>query len=389
MSGGRLRLLIYTTLFPNPSEPGRGIFVARRIAALARLAEILVVAPVNAGRRPAALLEPGRREDGNGVAVLHPRFAVLPGVAKGWDAALLHHETWPQIRGAVRARTFDVVDAHYAYPDGAAAARVARRLGRPLVVTVRGSDLEVLARDSARRPAIERTLRRAGAVVAVSDSLRRRALDLGVPEERIHVVGNGIDLARFQVGDRGAARRALGLAPDERVVLSVGRLDPIKGLDLLVEAAAHLPAHGAPVRIHLVGEGPMRAPLERAVRERGLDGRVLLHGERSPDALASWYAASDVVTLLSTSEGCPNVVIEALACGRPVVATRVGGVPELVREGETGLLVDRRDPALVAARLAEALGRAWDPDAIAGHVRERSWDRVAERLLDVYRGVLA
>lgn len=385
----RPRILSFTTLFPNPAEPGRGSFVRNRLAAVSRDADLTVVAPVNVGRRPSALRLPFRRLDPAGFTVLHPRFAVLPGILKSWDAALLHGETWPQIAGAVGASPIDLVDAHYAYPDGVAAARIADALGKPFVLTVRGSDLEVLARDSARRPAIERTVRRADAVVAVSASLARRAVELGASRSRVFEIGNGVDLGMFSPGDRSAARRALGLPETAAIVLAVGRLDPVKGLDLLVAAMAFLRDRSSRgVQLHVIGEGPARASIERLVRERGLREHVVLHGELPSSSLSTWYSSADVVALLSHSEGCPNVVIEALACGRPVVATRVGGVPELVREGETGLLVDRRDPAHVADRLLQALGREWDSTDLSSHVRNRSWDDVARRQLDVYRGVL-
>ncbi|HSQ61198.1 MAG TPA: glycosyltransferase [Acidobacteriota bacterium] len=386
----RPRLLSFTTLFPNPGEPGRGIFVRSRLAALSRHADLTVVAPVNAGRRPAALREPSRRTDPAGFPVFHPRFAVLPGLLKSWDAALLHLETWPQVARAVTAAAPDLVDAHYTYPDGAAAARIADALRKPFVLTVRGSDLEVLARDPARRPAIERTLRRANAVIAVSASLARRARELGAAAERVHEIGNGVDLASFAPMDRAAARRTLGLAPEGPHLLAVGRLDPIKGLDLAIEALARLlRRRAAPARLHLVGEGPARHALEHLVRDLGLESAVSFHGEVSPAALATWYAAADLVTLLSHSEGCPNVVIEAIACGRPVVATRVGGVPELVRDGITGFLVASRDPELVAERWMDALDADWDPAAIASQVRGRGWEDVALRQMDVYRNVLA
>lgn len=385
----RPRVLTYTTLFPNPRETGRGLFVRNRMAAVAELVDLTVVAPVNAGRTPALLSIPQRRRDAAGFPVLHPRFAVLPGILKSWDAALLFGETWPQIRGAVDPAAIDLVDAHYAYPDGAAAARVADALRKPLVLTVRGSDLEVLALDPARGPAIARTLRRAEAVIAVSDSLARRATELGADPRRVHLVGNGVDLGRFVPGDRAAARAALGLPATGRIVLAVGRLDPIKGLDLLADATVALRARAAePIAVHVVGEGPARAHLERRIREAGLDGAFVLHGAAAPEALPTWYAAADALALFSHSEGCPNVVIEALACGRPVVATRVGGVPELVREGATGFLVERRDPEHAAGRLAAALARPWDAAALAAGVRDRSWTEVARRQTDLYRRVL-
>lgn len=389
-TGSRLRLLSFTTLFPNPAEPARGIFVRNRLAAVAAHADLLVVAPVNAGRHPRVLRTPLRRRDPAGFEVLHPRYAVLPGLLKGWDGALLHGEVMPQIRGALAAFLAggrpDLVDAHYAYPDGEAGARVARDLGVPFVLTVRGSDLEVLARSAAQRGPIQRTLREARAVVAVSRSLERRAIELGAPRERVHVVGNGVDTGRFRALDREAAREGLGLPAGTRVLLAVARLDPIKGLDFLLEAMAALRARntGTEVSLHIVGEGPERRALEGAVARLGLGAAVTLHGAVAPDTLPLWYAAADVVCLTSHSEGCPNVVTEALACGRPVVATAVGGVPDLVRDGENGFLIEERDPALAADRIARALGTSWSAETIAAGAR-RGWDTVALEQVAIYR----
>jgi glycosyltransferase involved in cell wall biosynthesis len=390
VSGGeRLRILSYTTLFPNPAEPARGIFVRNRLAGVAAHADLVVVAPVNAGRNPGVLRTPLRRRDPAGFAVLHPRYAVLPGLFKGWDGALLHGEVWPQIRGALHdalGGAPDLVDAHYAYPDGAAAARLARTLGAPFVLTVRGSDLEVLAQSPAQRGPIQRTLREARAVIAVSRSLERRAVELGTPRDRVHVVPNGVDTTRFRVLDRAAAREGLGLPADGRILLAVARLDPIKGLDFLLDAVAALRAgaRGAGVSLHVVGEGPERRALEAAIARLGLGATVTLHGAAAPEALPLWYAAADVVCLTSHSEGCPNVVTEALACGRPVVATAVGGVPDLVRGGENGFLLQTRDPVAAAEQLARALETPWSAEAIAARAC-RSWEAVALEQLAIYR----
>lgn len=391
-NGSRLRIVSFTTLFPNPAEPARGIFVRNRLAGVAAHADLLVVAPVNAGRHPRVLRTPLRRRDPAGFDVLHPRYAVLPGLLKGWDGALLHAEVKPQIRGALAAfaaaegARIDLVDAHYAYPDGEAGARLARDLGVPFVLTVRGSDLEVLARSATQRGPIQRTLREARAVVAVSRSLERRAIELGAPRERVHVVPNGVDTVRFRALDRAAARERLGLPAAERVLLAVARLDPVKGLDFLLEAVAALRARnaGTDVALHVVGEGPERRALEEAIARLRLGAAVTLHGAVAPESLPLWYAAADVVCLTSHSEGCPNVVTEALACGRPVVATAVGGVPDLVRDGENGFLIEPRDAALAADRIARALGAAWSPETIAAGAR-RSWEAVALEQLSIYR----
>jgi glycosyltransferase involved in cell wall biosynthesis len=388
-AAARVRLLSFTTLFPNPVEPLRGIFVRHRLAWIARECDLTVVAPVNAGRNLRVLRTPRRRTDPEGFRVLHPRFAVLPGLLKARDGALLFAQSYAQVRRSLRREEFDLVDAQYAYPDGEAAARIATAWGKPLVLTVRGSDLEVLGRDPKRRPRIEALLRRAEAIVAVSRSLERRAEEMGAPRERVTTIPNGIDRTLFAPGDRAGARSALGWPPGQRVILAVGRLDRIKGLDLLIEAMSRLHRRGGHDAVcRLVGSGPQRDSLLRAARERGLSDRVHFEGSVPPAALGNWYAASDCVCLLSHSEGCPNVVLEALACGRPVVATAVGGIPEFVQDGVTGLLVASRDPEAVADALAAALGRSWQEGVIASTMDAHGWEAVAREQTRVYRKVL-
>jgi glycosyltransferase involved in cell wall biosynthesis len=357
---------------------------------MAAHADVTVVAPVNVGRRPGLFALPSSRRDDAGFTVFHPRFAVLPGLLKGIDGAMLYHECRAQLGALLRGADVDLVDAHYAYPDGDAARRLAARLGKPFALTVRGSDLEVLPLDPARRGAIASTLSAADAVVAVSNSLRLRAIELGAAPERVSLIHNGVDTARFRPSDRAAARLALGLPEHERLVLAVGRLDPVKGLDLLVEAAALVrETEKTPIRFRLLGEGPMRSALARSIRGASLQDRVVLQGAVPSASLGTWYAAADLVCLLSRSEGCPNVIVEALACGRPVVATSVGGIPELIVPSENGLLLASREPAAAAAAIEAALHRTWDPAAIARPERTRSWDDVARAQLDFYRAALA
>jgi glycosyltransferase involved in cell wall biosynthesis len=385
----RVRALSFTTLFPNPLEPYHGLFVRRRLEWLARECDLEVVAPVNVARSPAALWAAwGKSRDGD-LPVQRPRFVVVPKVLKEWDARLLFWETWAQVGARLEPRAFDLLDAHYAYPDGAAAALLARRLGIPLVLSVRGSDIEILARDPRRRPIIADALRRAAAVIAVSESLRRGVEALGVEAANVHVIPNGIDPRTFHPVDRAAAREALSVAPGDRVVVSVGRLSPVKGLDLLVEAMGALHRHDEPpARCFIVGAGPLRGELKRRVRSLGLSKHVQLVGAIPPERLPLFYGAADITCLLSLSEGCPNVVLESLACGTPVVATRVGGVPELVRDGENGLLLDARDPRAATELIRAALARPWNRAGIAEQAAGHTWPRVASRHLGVFRAVL-
>ena len=385
MSGRRLRVLSYTTLFPSKARPMRGLFVARRMARVARHADVTVVAPVPLRLRAhggAASAVP----EVSALRVLHPSYWLPPGFAKAWHDRLLFLQTRSAVR-SLGADSFDVLDAQYAYPDGSAGRLIAAWLGKPYVLTVRGSDLHVLAQDPSRRPAIQETLRRASAVVAVSKPLAKLAETLGAAPRRVHWIPNGVDREQFRPRPRVDARAALGWEATRPSILFVGRLDPIKGIGLLLDAVEVLRLRKPTITCYLAGEGPLRADIERRIQARGLQGSVILLGEVPPERLALCYAASDLLCLPSVSEGSPNVVLESLASGTPVVSADVGDVAELV-DGAGGEIVRERTAEEFARATASVLSRAWDAEAVAALVSDRDWDRVGAAQLEVYRSVL-
>lgn len=370
-----MRVLSYTTLYPGPEQPLHGLFVKHRLDRLSEKYEVQVVAPVDILRTPRHVVNRGRAGSG----VLHPWCALPPRWGKHRDGDWLFRQTWPQIRRALRLDRYDVLDLHYAYPDGFAGGRVARALNKPYVLSVRGSDLNVLARCPRRRPLIAQTVCGAAAVIAVSSALGRAAVSLGADPARVHVIPNGVDRAMFYPVDRPEARRRLGWDPRGYAVVSVGRLAPVKGFDVLIAAMEVLLARGLDVRAYIVGQGEERGALARTIASRGLGGRVVLCGPMAQADLRWCYGAADLFALMSRSEGCPNVVLEALACGTPVVGTRVGGVPDLMADGRHGALVAPGDADDAAHAMAGALNTRWDRDALAAGVASNEWSAVARR----------
>ncbi len=261
-----------------------------------------------------------------------------------------------------RLQSADVVFGTWAYPDACAAVLLARSLGKPSVVKVHGSDLNVIAKRPSARAVLSRVLPLADALVSVSGPLSEELVALGVPRERIHLVGNGVDDAVFRLQDRAEARRELGVPEGRSVVFFVGRLEPAKGIDELMTAwdtvAKELPS----ATLVLAGDGVLRAKVDAWARAHGEAVRVL--GAQPLKAIARWHGASDLFTLPSWREGTPNAVLEALASGRPVVATRVGGIPDVLRDPEAGALVPAKDAPALAAALIAALRKTWDPVAV-------------------------
>jgi teichuronic acid biosynthesis glycosyltransferase TuaC len=388
-----LRIAVVTTFYPNLNAPYRTPFVRHLVQALAEQADVEVVAPIPYAppwprRRAWRSLREVPRETRDGkVPVGHPRYAVLPKVdaLSGLTYALA---VLPRLRRLHRERPIDVLHAHCAYPDAVGAALAARRLRIPLVVTAHGSDINVDAARPSLRFQIRRALACAAAVIAVSNSLRAKLLDL-VPEaqERIACIPcAGINPVVFHLGDRAAARSRRELPPGARVALFVGNLVPVKGLDVLLAAWRMLLAAetvGSADRLIVIGNGILRERLAADIQAEDLRGTVRMLGSLPPPEVADWMQAASVLCLSSHHEGMPNVVVEALASGLPVVATAVGGIPDLVKPDSSGCLADAGDPRQFAAALTRAFARNWDAGQIAATVRGYNWMDLATRNLGV------
>jgi glycosyltransferase involved in cell wall biosynthesis len=391
-----LRVLAITRNFPNREEPLACAFQRQQLACLGRRAQVEILATVpwvpgahllgeriRAGR----LARLPRRDALDGLPVVHPRVPYVPGTARVTALAPINAPLYlagllPYLPG-LRGR-FDVVLGTHLFPDAWAAVMVARILGLRCVVKAHGTDVNVVARWPSVRPFLSATLRSARFAAGVSRPLVEELVRLGAPRERAVLLPNGVDRALFHPRDRGEARRSLGLPDQGRIVLYVGELVPAKGLRELFEAhAAIAPRGGVPVHLVVVGAGPLEAELRAcAAAPSSRPGQVVVAGAVGLPAVAQHLGAADLLVLPSWAEGTPNVVLEALAAGRPVVASRIGGIPDILVEGVTGLMVPPRDPAALARALHEALGRPWD-EAVLVASAPPSWDDSASKLLDL------
>jgi glycosyltransferase involved in cell wall biosynthesis len=313
----------------------------------------------------------------------HPRYVVIPKIGMATHGVSMFAGSFRQVFKSVSQAQFDIIDAHYVYPDGFAAAMMAGILKKPLVVSARGSDINLFSQFTVIRPLIRRVLLRANGIIAVSQALKDGIVRLGCTNENLAVIGNGVDPEKFKPQPPMAMRQTLGLPKDGPIVLSVGRLDSNKGFHVLIGAMARLRASKPNAMLVIVGEGPLRRRLEKHISDAGLQHGVRLIGTVPHEQLSTWYSAADVFCLASSLEGCPNVILEAMACGRPVIATRVGGVPDLIVSPSIGTLVERTPEAFESA-LLDAFRRQWDHDAIAAYARSYGWDNVSAQVLNVY-----
>lgn len=373
-----MRILVVTSQFPIAGEPTRGRPIHQTVRELSQLAEVRVVSPV--ARYPAwaqprsYLFRSAQPLAVEGCDVEYVAYPALPVVSRPFNGALCARA----IAGPMARFAPDVVLSYWLYPDAYGAMHAAERLGLPWVAGARGSDIRV--RDPLSRHLTRRVVARAHRLLVVSDDLRRLAIaQYGADPARTHAIPNGCNAAIFHPADRAAARQQLGVPTDAQLVLYVGRLVPEKGLRELFDAADAMAATHPDLQLALVGDGPMRGELEQRAASAALP--VLLPGAQSATDVATWMSAADVVTLPSFSEGHPNVLVEALACGRPVVATDVGGIPEVVDAG-CGELVPPRDAHALALALGSVLSRSWDANALAARF-SRDWRSVARETLRV------
>ena len=383
-----MRVLVLTKIFPNSLEPLSSPFNRQQFEALSALCELKILATIpwfpgaglvskwsSAGR----LRHVPKEEQLFGMQIAHPRYLFIPRIAPGLSGPLyvasLMKDVLP-LRGQV-----DVVLGSFAYPDGYAAIRLAEMIGAPSVVKLHGSDINVIAKLPGPAKRLRSALPRAARIAAVSRALADRAVELGADRARVDVVQNGVDKALFRPLSRAEARAELGLDADRRSIVYVGRLEKTKGVEDLVQAFEALRRRRNDVELSLVGDGGARAFCDAAAARLG--GALRLPGARPLAEVPRWIAASDVVTLPSWNEGMPNAVVEALACGRRVVATSVGGVPDLIRSPALGELVPPRDVPALELALDRALDTPYDADDVVRRGDTRSWAESARCLLEV------
>lgn len=394
----RVDLVVFSALFPSAVRPGAGLFIRERMFRVAHHRPLAVISPQPwfPGQALIRLVRPGYRpqapalEIQQGIRVYHPRYLALPGLLRrfdGWSMALAS----VGLLRTLRRQGARLIDAHFAYPDGEAATRLGRWFKLPVTVTLRGTEVPH-SHNPALRARLSRTLKAADRVFSVSDSLRRLAIELGAPEANTEVVGNGIDIARFQPVDRNAARQKYGLPRDARVLVSVGALVERKGMHRVIDLMPALLERHPGLHYLIVGgaspEGDNRAELAAQVARLGLADRVHFLGALPPDDLKWPLSAADVFVLATGNEGWANVFLEAMACGLPVVTTDVGGNAEVVCRDELGSIVPFGDSAALQQALDAALDKDWDRAAILDYARDNQWDRRVAQLLRAFDSIM-
>jgi len=388
-----MKLLTFSTLFPNAEQPNHGIFVETRLRYLlaSGQAQARVVAPIPwfPSSNPrfgsySRFAKVPKSDQRHGIDIVHPRFASVPKIGMTMAPMLLAQAVKPVIGRIIdEGYDFDVLDAHYFYPDGVAAVMLGKYFNKPVVITARGTDINLIPQFRLPRKMILWAAQNASGVVTVCNALKDEMVQLGVAADKITPLRNGVDLQRFQPMDRAAARATLGL--ERFTLLSVGLLDPRKAHDLIIKALPSLPD----VDLLIAGTGPEKKNLEQLAQELGVADRVTLLGPVPQTELKTYYNAADALVLASSREGWANVLLEAMACGTPVVASNVWGTPEVVAAPEAGELMPERTPQGLVTALSKLRANYPDHAATRRYAERFSWDPTTQGQIDLFHSVMA
>lgn len=386
----RRRVLVLSSTFPSAIQPIHGVFVKERVRAVSELPDVdlRVISPIpyfppiRAFPRWYPLSQIPRADVIDGLEVWRPRYFLPPKIGGYFHPRLMRLGIAHSVARMFREFPFDVIDAHFAYPDGVVAAMLGRTYGRPVVITGRGEDIARFPRLPIIGPAIRWALASATRLVAVTEEIGRMMEAEGADPRKITVIRNGVDTAKFRSAPREQARATLGLPRDRRIIVSAGYRLEIKGFHILIDAIPRIREVFPDVLVAIVG-GQARwgldytSELERHIRENRVEDNVLMPGARPPGEMPLWYSSADLFALLSSREGSSNVLMEALACGLPAVGSPVGGIAELLRDSRLGTIVSERTAPAVAEGVLRALRHPWDRGEIRGVMQAMSWNQTA------------
>jgi glycosyltransferase involved in cell wall biosynthesis len=386
-----VQIVTFTTLYPSQSRPQHGIFVETRLTKLVASGAVgaRVIAPCpwfpfaspRFGRYSVFARMP-REEIRREIHIDHPRYPLLPKIGMNLAPLTLFVAVLPLLRQQIsEGRDFELIDAHYFYPDGVAAVLLGRALNRPVVITARGDDLDLIANYVVPRRWIRWAAEHAAGLITVSSGLKRRLVSLGTAPERVRMLRNGVDLALFHPCDRDAARQRLALT--RPTLLAVANLVPKKRHCLIVEALAQLPG----VDLLIVGEGPERAAIQALAGELGVADRVRLLGSMAQDCLPEIYSSADLLLLPSAREGWPNVLLESMACGTPVVVSDIDGMADIVASPAAGRIVREITPSRLANAVRSLLAAPPSRAATRAYAEQFDWQSTTDGQIELFREI--
>lgn len=390
-----MNILLVTNLFPTPEDPERGIFTLQLVKKLQELGKVTVICPLpwfpkakifSGLKKWYAFSQVPKVYEMEGVTVYSPKYVMLPKVSESWHAFFMGLGLKRCIQQLHQEKHFDVVNSQWFYPDSVAVDRAIRTLNIPHIATGLGCDVNHDLFDSKKRPQLQQMLENVAAITVVSNELKKVLMDDSIPENKITPIPNGVDTSKFSLLDMTECRNKLDIEKSETIILYVGRLSEEKNVESLIRAFHQLELDET-LKLYLVGDGPMEDVLKSLVHDFKLKDRVIFVGKVEHSQVSTWMGATNYFCLPSIREGCPNVVLEALGCGRPVIASHVGAIPDLVND-ESGVLFDPNSISDIKSCLDVGLSKQWNYSVIAKSVKFLSWEHAAAHYMKVFHSVL-
>lgn len=388
-----IKVLTLTTLYPNSEQAHHGLFVRHRLKKLVENhpIEAKVVAPVpwfpiswGFLGKYAMFSKVKKYEQQGDIEVWHPKYLVIPKLGMSIAPFLMAICILSKVKKMLKQGfEFELIDAHYIYPDGVAAVLIGKLVGKPVVITARGSDINVIMNYMLPRLLIKWAINNASAVITVSKALRDKIKNLDVSQSDISVLRNGVDLTLFRPSEnRNRLRKSLNLS--KKTILSVGNLIPLKGHHLIIEALIDLPG----CELLIAGAGPEELKLKQLAAKYSLDNKVFFLGSLNQVDLQKYYSASDVLVLASESEGWANVLLESMACGTPVVATNVGGASEIVQTETAGILVKARNVESIRAGIKRMIENYPNRVEVRQYAELFSWKETSDGQYELFKKIM-
>ncbi|RJQ23914.1 glycosyltransferase family 4 protein [Candidatus Parcubacteria bacterium] len=387
-------VVIVTNLFPNPQEKTKGQFIFQLVEHLKEKTIITVISPI-----------PFFPKINFFKNIPLYKFSQIPSIEKqkGYDVHFCRHLVFPKLGFLTPFFLFfplllkvlkiqkdspiSILNAHWIFPDGVACSFIGKFLQIPTILSARGCDVNLYPKLFGRYSQIKKALLRSSAVTAVCDDLKNQIITLGIPEEKIETIPNGINLNNFRPLDKKHCRKQLNAEKSGNILLFIGSLDEVKATHYLIRAFFHISKQEAKCKLWIVGEGPLKKKLQDLAEELGIDDKVTFFHPQPHHLIPVFMGACDVFCLPSIREGRPNVIIEALASGRPVIATNIGGIPELIQHGYNGYLFEAGDVDALVQFILKALQQVWSSEKIRGSVEHLKWSESAQAYLKLYQAI--
>jgi glycosyltransferase involved in cell wall biosynthesis len=394
-----LKILMITMLFPNIEEPNKAPFILQIAQELSKYAQIKIIAPVR--KLPMNSLfkkiikgysdieKIPFSEKFKGLDVYHPNIFLPPKVFRFLHGFLYFLSINNLVKRLSKEFDFDLILSPYLYPDGFASVLIAKSIKKPIVLEARGCDVNLLTKYVIRRGLIKYACKNANAVITVTGDLKNKLMGIGIPEKKISVIYNGVNLESFKPTDKNAARQSLGLPQDKKIVLFAGNLEEVKGIRFLIESWRRLvKKFDKKIILVIIGEGKEKRGLLRLAGKYRLKDYVLIAGSKPHSVMPQWINAADVFCLPSIREGCPNVLLEAISCNKLVVASNVGGIPEIIKPSRSSILVEPGNIESLTEGLEKALSNGpGDISQTASVIPLKPWSDSASQRIRIFKDI--